>query len=88
MPSSPLLLPDEYFLINTKFRENIIEETERVIANRDKALIEVPEPPEIELIDCWYIYFLSTIADEIVEDNYINNNALNEKNNWKNKRWI
>ena len=44
-PSAPPLPPDDYFLINTKFGENVIEKPEKVIENIDNELNEVPEPP-------------------------------------------
>ena len=43
MPPAPALLPDDYFLINTKVGENVIKKTEKVIANIDNALNEVHE---------------------------------------------
>ena len=58
--------------------ENVIEKPEKVIENIDNELSEIPEPPEIELAN-WIIYILSTKADEILQDGYINDNALNEK---------
>ena len=73
----PLLL-DDYFFINTKFGENVIEKPEKVIENVDNELSEVPEPPEIELAN-WLIYVLSTKAGEILQDGYINDNVPNEK---------
>ena len=78
MPPAPALLPDDYFLINTKVGENVIKKAEKVIANIDNALNEVHERPEIELADS-LINFLSTNADEILQDGYINDNVLNEK---------
>ena len=41
-------------------------------------LNKVPEPPEIELRDS-LINFLSTTADEILQDDYVNDNVLNKK---------
>ena len=58
--------------------ENVIEKPEKVIENINNELSDVPEPPEIELAN-WIIYILSTKADEILQDGYINDNALNEK---------
>ena len=58
--------------------ENVIEKPEKVIENIDNELSEIPEPPEIELAN-WIIYILSTKADEILQDGYMNDNALNEK---------
>ena len=72
------LPPDDYLLINTKFGENIIEKLEKVIGNIDNELSEIPEPPEIKLGDS-LINVLSTNADEILQDDYINNNILIEK---------
>ena len=58
--------------------ENVKKKPEKVIENIDNELSEIPEPPEIELAN-WIIYILSTKADEILQDGYINDNALNEK---------
>ena len=77
-PSATSLPPDDYLLINTKFGENVIEKTEKVIENIDNALNEVPEPPEIELGDL-LMNVLSTKADEILQDDYISDNIINEK---------
>ena len=54
------------------------KKTEKVIENIDNALNEVHELPEIELADS-LINFLSTNADEILQDGYINDNVLNQK---------
>ena len=64
--------------MNTKFGENVIEKTEKLIENIDNALNEVPEPPELGLGDS-LINVLSTKADEILQDGYINDNVLNKK---------
>ena len=48
-PSAPSLPPDEDFLINTNFGENVIENPEKVIENIDNALNEVLGLPGIEL---------------------------------------
>ena len=77
-PSATSLPPDDYLLINTKFGENVIEKTEKVIENIDNALNEVPEPPEIELGDL-LMNVLSTKTDEILQDDYISDNIINEK---------
>ena len=77
-PSAPPLPPDDCFLINTKFGENGREKPEKLNENTDNALNEVPEPPEIELGDL-LINVLSTKADEILQDDYVNDNPLNEK---------
>ena len=50
----------------------------KVTEHIDNALKEVPEPPEIELWDS-VKKFLSTKADKILQDDYINDNVLNEK---------
>ena len=66
------------FLINTKFGENVIEKSEKLIENTENALNEVPELPERELGDS-LINVLSTKADKILQDDYINDNVLNDK---------
>ena len=66
------------FLINTKFGKNVIEKSEKLIENTENALNEVPELPERELGDS-LINVLSTKADEILQDDYINGNVLNDK---------
>ena len=78
MPPALALLPYDYFLINTKVGENVIEKTEKVIENIDNALNKVNELPEIELEDS-LINVLSTNADEILQNDYINDNVLNKK---------
>ena len=78
MPSAPSLPPDEDFLINTNFGENVIENPEKVIENIDNALNEVLGLPGIELWDP-LINVLSTKADEDLQDDYINDNVLNKK---------
>ena len=50
----------------------------KVTEHIDNALKEVPEPPEIELGDS-VKKFLSTKADKILQDDYINDNVLNDK---------
>ena len=82
IPPTPSALPlpsDDYFLIKflTKFGENVIEKPAKVIENINNALNKVPEPPEIELEDS-LINVLSKKADEIVQDDYVNDNVLNE----------
>ena len=78
-PSASPLSSDDYFLIKflTKFGENVIEKPAKVIENIDNALNKVPEPPEIELEDS-LINVLSKKVDEILQDDYVNDNVLNE----------
>ena len=78
VPPALALLPYDYFLINTKVGENVIEKPEKVIENIDNALNKVNELPEIELEDS-LINVLSTNADEILQNDYINDNVLNKK---------
>ena len=77
-PSVLLLPPDNYFLINTKFGENVIEKPEKVTENIDNALNKVPVPLEIGLGNS-LINVLSTKADETLQDHYIYDNVPNEK---------
>ena len=78
VPPAPALLPDDYFLINTKVGENVIKKTEKVIENIDNALNEVHELPEIELADS-LINIFSTNADEILQgDNVLNEKTIEE----------
>ena len=78
VPSAPLLPPDDDSLINTNFGENVIGNPEKVIENIENALNEVLGLPEIELWDP-LINVLSTKADEVLQDDYINDNVLNKK---------
>ena len=66
------------FLINTKFGENVIEKSKKLIENTENALNEVPELPERELGDS-LINVLSKKVDEVLQDDYINDNVLNDK---------
>ena len=54
------------------------KKTEKVIENTDNALNEIPDPLKIELGDP-LLDVLSTKANDIIQDDYVNDKVLNEK---------
>ena len=62
----------EMTMTKTKSKE------EQVLEDIDTAIYETPEPPELEIGDS-LLNFLSTYAEKILTDDYVNNKNLQDK---------
>ena len=51
---------------------------EQVLEDIDTTIYETPEPPELEIGDS-LLNFLSTYAEKILTDDYVNNKNLQDK---------